>query len=295
MASASPVEQPKAHKVLLVDDHPLVRAGLASVIQTQADLIVCGEAGSAREALDRVRELRPDVAILDLNLPDGSGLDLARRISRAENAPHLIICSIHDANLFAPRALSAGAQGYIHKQQGIAQVIAAIRRVLSGGIYLSPDMTQQMLRHLTGKRETTGEMRKEMASVADLSDRELEVLQLIGDCLSASQIAERLHLSVKTIETHRAKIKRKLNLSTSGALTRYAVQWALEQQGDSVLLDHSSAHSDDQAGSHSNDDALNHASGKARGLSSDYSSSRSASSQSSNSWPASNPRSLALK
>jgi DNA-binding NarL/FixJ family response regulator len=214
-----------ARKVLIVDDHPLVRVGLVSVIQDESDLSVCAEAGTVREALRLVREMRPDIVILDLTLPDGGGLELLKRITHQDNAPHVLVCSINDANIYAQRVLAAGAKGYIHKHEATAQVITAIRRVLSGNIYLSAPMTQSMLQQLANEHPKT----KGLASVKGLTDRELEVLGLIGAGHSASQIAERLHLSGKTIETHRAKIKRKLNLASSGELTRYAVQWTLEQ------------------------------------------------------------------
>jgi DNA-binding NarL/FixJ family response regulator len=207
-----------------VDDHPLVRAGLSAVINQESDLFVCGEAGTAREAMELVQHTQADIVILDLTLPDGSGLDLVKRLTKLPGCPRLLVCSIHEESLFAQRALAAGASGYINKQEATTLVVTAIRKVLSGSNYLSEGMTQFLLRQLTGRVTNDSQ-----ASVDRLTARELEVFMLIGKCLSASKIAEQLHLSVKTIETHRAKIKRKLNLPTSGELTRYAVQWVLEQ------------------------------------------------------------------
>lgn len=211
--------------ILVVDDHPLVRAGVCALIQGEPDLAVCGEAGTAGEALALFRRTSPDVVIIDLGLPDGSGLDLVKRLAGAENPPRILVCSLHEESLFAERALKAGAHGYINKQEATSHVISAIRRILSGQIYLSVHMTEVTLQRLAGGNAGGGGT----ASVQSLSDRELEVFRLTGQCLSSSQIAEHLHLSVKTVETHRANIKRKLDLKSGSELTRYAVQWILEQ------------------------------------------------------------------
>ncbi|MBK5969961.1 MULTISPECIES: response regulator [Thiorhodovibrio] len=224
LPSHSVITKSDARRVLIVDDHPLVRAGLSAVINQESDLFVCGEAGTAREAMELVQHTQADIVILDLTLPDGSGLDLIKRLTKLPGCPRLLVCSIHEESLFAQRALAAGASGYINKQEATTLVVTAIRKVLSGSNYLSEGMTQFLLRQLTGRVTNDSQ-----ASVDSLTAREVEVFMLIGKCLSASKIAEQLHLSVKTIETHRAKIKRKLNLATSGELTRYAVQWVLEQ------------------------------------------------------------------
>jgi DNA-binding NarL/FixJ family response regulator len=211
--------------ILVVDDHPLVRAGVCALIHGEPDLAVCGEAGTASEALALFRRTTPDVVIVDLALPDGSGLDLVKRLAGAENPPRILVCSMHEESLFAERALKAGAHGYINKQEATSHVISAIRRILSGQIYLSAHMTEVTLQRLAGGKAGS----EVTASVQNLSNRELEVFRLTGQCLSSSQIAEHLHLSVKTVETHRANIKRKLNLKSGNELTRYAVQWILEQ------------------------------------------------------------------
>jgi len=224
MPSHSVSAKSDARRVLIVDDHPLVRAGLSAVINQESDLFVCGEAGTAREAMELVQHTQADIVILDLTLPDGSGLDLIKRLAKRPGCPRLLVCSIHEESLFAQRALAAGASGYINKQEATTLVVTAIRKVLSGSNYLSEGMTQFLLRQLTGRVTNDSQ-----ASVDSLTARELEVFMLIGKCLSASKIGEQLHLSAKTIDTHRAKIKRKLNLSTSAELTRYAAQWVLEQ------------------------------------------------------------------
>jgi DNA-binding NarL/FixJ family response regulator len=212
-------------RILIVDDHPLVRAGLKGLIRGEPDLEVCGEAGTFSEALDVFQQTAPDLAILDLSLAEGSGLALIRRLSGPKRGTRVLVCSMHEESLFAQRALQAGAMGYLHKQEATSHVIEAIRQVLAGKIYLSGSMTERVLEHVAdgGTRDSA------IPAIGDLSDRELEVLGMIGRGLSSSQIAQQLHLSVKTVEAHRAKIKHKLNLSSGSELTRYAVQWVLEQ------------------------------------------------------------------
>jgi DNA-binding NarL/FixJ family response regulator len=211
-------------RILIVDDHPLVRAGLKALIQAEPDLVACGEAGTFSEALELFRDTLPDLAIVDLSLAEGSGLDLVRRLAAHGSRSRVLVCSMHEEALFAQRALDAGANDYIDKEEATSHVIKAIREVLSGKIYLSGRMTERMLQSAAGGRGPHGP-----PVIRDLSDRELEVFDLIGRGFSASRIAEHLHLSVKTIEAHRAKIKRKLNLTSAGELTRCAVQWVLEQ------------------------------------------------------------------
>lgn len=211
-------------RVLIVDDHPLVRAGIAALIGGEPDLEVCGEAGTFGEALELARGTGPDLAILDLSLAEGSGLELVKRLKRGEHDIRILVCSLHDESLFAQRALNAGAMGYINKQEATSNVIQAIRRVLSGKIYLSKRMTERLLQGFAG-----GELVGAMPPIRSLTDRELEVFSLIGRGLSTSRIAEQLHLSVKTVEAHREKIKKKLNLDSGSELMRYAVQWTLEQ------------------------------------------------------------------
>lgn len=204
---------------MIVDDHPLLRAGLAALIGIEPDLKVCCEAATADTALAMARDTRPDLVIVDISLAEGSGLELVRRLAAMTPAPRMLVCSMHDEALFAQRALNAGAMGYINKQEATTRVIEAIRRVLSDKIYLSERMTERMRQTDTA----------DPPSVDILSDRELEVFGLIGQGCQSSKIAEQLHLSVKTVETHRENIKKKLNLKSGSELTRYAVEWALQQ------------------------------------------------------------------
>ena len=214
----------KVWRILVVDDHPLVRAGLASLIKGEADMEVCGETGDISAALELVRTQSPDLVTVDLSLADGNGLELVKRLVASHSEIKILVCSMHDEALFAYRALKAGAMGYIGKEQATTHVIDAIRQVLKGKIWLSADMTERALQGLAnGKADATA------ATVDRLSDRELEIFGLIGRGMGPSEIAEQLHLSVKTIETHRENIKKKLNLRSGSELTRLAMQWALEQ------------------------------------------------------------------
>jgi DNA-binding NarL/FixJ family response regulator len=212
------------HRVLIVDDHPLVRAGIAALIGGEPDLEVCGEAGTFADALELARQTEPDLAIVDVSLANGSGLELVRRLTSGPRPPLVLVCSMHDESLFAQRALHSGARGYINKHEATSNVIEAVRRVLGGKIFLSGPMTERMLQGLAGGRSV-----RFGHPIQSLTDRELEVLSLIGRGLPTARIAGQLHVSVKTIETHRDKIKRKLNLDSGSELVRYAVQWTLEQ------------------------------------------------------------------
>ena len=221
MTKPSHIEQIEgAAKVLIVDDHPLVRVGLKTLISRESDLVVCGEAAGFHEALRLAQEMTPDVAIVDIALADGSGLALIKRLHARFPDLRLLVCSMHDESLFAPRVIKAGAHGYVGKQEASENVVEAVRRVVAGKVYLSDTMTQHMLQGLS---------RGSPLSVDDLTDREIEVLSLIGHGLKTTQIAEQLHLSVKTVETHKEKIKRKLNLSSGVELTRYAAQWVFDE------------------------------------------------------------------
>ena len=207
---------------MLVDDHPLVREGLRLLIDDQADLKVCCEAGSVREALDLVRGCRPDGVILDLSLSDGDGMELIRRLSAHYPEMRILVCSMRDESLFAERALHLGAHGYIGKHANSARVLEALRQVLAGNLYVSPDLLSFVIGG--GSRpEKTG------SSIDRLTDREVEIFSLLGRGLSASRIAKQLHLSVKTVETHRDNIKRKLGLGSTAELMRAAIQWDLQQ------------------------------------------------------------------
>jgi DNA-binding NarL/FixJ family response regulator len=203
-----------------VDDHPIVRQGLALLINQQEDMLVCGEAGNARDALASIGQTPPDLAIVDLSLTDVNGLDLIRQIlSRRKNMPILVV-SMHDETIYAERALRAGARGFIMKHEATEKVVSSIRRILKGEICLSERMASKMLEKAVGSGAAG------LASPMELlSDRELEIFQLIGRGLQTKVIAEMLHLSIKTIETHRSHIKEKLKISNSSQLVRHAVHW----------------------------------------------------------------------
>lgn len=217
-----PSNQPS--KILIVDDHPLLRRGLAEVISSQTDLTPCGEAAGAAEAFTVIENTGPDLVVIDLSLEEGSGLSLIKEIKARFSHIKMLVYSMHDETLFAERALHAGAAGYIRKQESTDRVLEAIRHVIQGNVYLSDAMTKRMLnRHVGVELEPTED------KISQLSDRELQVFELIGEGLGTRQVAEKLHLSIKTIESYRESIKRKLDLTTSNELTRHAVQWLLEK------------------------------------------------------------------
>lgn len=214
----------KEKKILIVDDHPIVRKGLAELISQEKDLMICGQAEDAPEAMKSIKALKPDMVIVDISLKQTSGMELIKDIKTQYPALPVLTLSIHDESLYAERALRAGAKGYIMKQQATEKVVMAIRKVLSGEIYVSDRMTAKMMHKLVGGGPDAG-----ASAIERLSDRELEVFRLIGSGYGTSQIAERLHLSVKTIETYRAHIKEKLNLADAAELLRYAIQWVNSQ------------------------------------------------------------------
>ena len=209
--------------VLLVDDHPVMRHGLAQIIAREEDMAVCGEAASAAQAIDMVGQLAPDAVIVDITLEDGDGIELIKDIrARFENVK-MLVSSMHDESLYAERALRAGAMGYISKEASREQFLEAIRQVLRGKICVSPAISNRLLKRVSGKS-----LEEDRSPIDSLSDRELTVFELIGQGMSTRQIAEKLFLSVKTIETYREHIKAKLNLRSSNELVRHAVQRQLE-------------------------------------------------------------------
>jgi DNA-binding NarL/FixJ family response regulator len=214
----------KRTRVLIVDDHPAVREALALRIGRQRDLEVCGEAADVGEALRLIAESEPDVAVVDISLKTGNGIDLIKRVKARNEHVHILVWSMHSEALFAERALRAGALGYLNKDQATDRIVEAIRWVLAGKVYLSQAMTERMLQRAVG-----GGREEVIRSPLDvLADRELEVFRLIGQGVKTVEIAERLHLSVKTVETYRDRIRRKLDLSGGTKLTHYATQWVLE-------------------------------------------------------------------
>lgn len=211
--------------VMIVDDHPVVRQGIQVLIQQEPDLYVGAEAGSASEALKVLDSVSPDIILLDISLKGPDGLELTKSIRAILPKVPILIVSMHDEGLYAERVLRAGANGYIMKEEVSESIVQAVRKVLSGDIYISDRMRQKILRGVAGQRSNIP-----VSSVERLSDRELEVFRLIGHGHGTRQIAQELHLSIKTIETYRAHIKEKLGLKNATELVRQAVQWT-EQQG----------------------------------------------------------------
>jgi DNA-binding NarL/FixJ family response regulator len=212
----------RRRKVLVVDDHPIVRHGLAQLISREPDLEVCGEATNISGALRQVETNPPDVAVIDISLDGDNGIELVEEIKAKWPAVKILVSSIHDERVFAGRALRAGAMGYICKREDLGKLVAAIHQILRGEIYLSPDMTTRLLR-----RAAVGQS-LDRDPVETLSNRELQVFEMIGQGMTTVQIARKLDVSPKTIESHRKQIKAKLNLQNSAQLTRSAFQWVQE-------------------------------------------------------------------
>jgi DNA-binding NarL/FixJ family response regulator len=210
----------KKYKVFIVDDHPIVREGLTRLIDLQADLRVCGEASSAHQTLKALPVLKPDIVILDITLDGSNGMDLIKDMKLRSLKSLVLVLSMHDESLYAERALRAGAKGYIMKQEASKEVLKAIHCILDGEIYLSEKMRSKMLHKLASDKSDV----KTLPEGA-LSDRELQVFQLIGQGHGTRQIAEELHISPKTVESYRAHIKVKMNLTNAHELTQHAVHW----------------------------------------------------------------------
>ena len=198
----------------------MMREGLAQLVGNESDLVVCGEAGDAHEAMAKIQLLKPDLVIADITLPGKNGLELIKDIQAQHQGLSVLIISMHDESLYAERVLRAGGRGYIMKQEGGKKLMAAIRQVLEGKIYVSEKMSAKVLELFSGRRAGSTS-----SPVESLTDREFEVFQLIGKGLTTLQMAQQLHVSPKTIEVHRANIKTKLNLKTAPELLRYAVRW----------------------------------------------------------------------
>ena len=213
----------KRARVLIVDDHPAVREALAFRIGRQSDLQVCGEAANMGDALRLVADTQPDVAVVDISLKSGNGIDLIKRIKDRNEHVRMVVWSMHSESLYAERALRAGALGYVNKDQATDTIVEAIRRVLAGKVYLSDAMTERLL-----KRAVGGEAIAVTRSPMDvLADRELEVFRLIGAGVKTAEIAGQMHLSIKTIETYRDRIRKKLDLKDGSELAHYATRWIL--------------------------------------------------------------------
>lgn len=211
---------PTKTRVLIVDDHPLLRQGITRLINNEKDMAVCGEADEAPKTLDAIAASKPEIVILDISLKGASGIEVLKNIRARHPKLPVLVLSMHDESVYAQRALRAGASGYIMKHEAMEKVLVALRRALSGEIYLSDRLGTRMLNQLVGGRVTPT-----ISPIEELSDRELEVFSLIGQGHGTRPIAEKLHLSVKTIESHRAHIKEKLNLKSAAELVHHAIQW----------------------------------------------------------------------
>jgi DNA-binding NarL/FixJ family response regulator len=217
-AAAGPSASSKK-RVFLVDDHPIVRQGIAQLIDSEPDLAVIGQGEDAYASLKAMRDARPDLALVDISLKDADGLELLKELKAQGAEFPVLILSMHDESLYAERALRAGARGYVMKQEPPDVLLGAIRRVLAGEIYVSPKMGATLLRRMVGSREVNA-----TSPMERLTDRELEVFRLIGAGQSVREIADKLCLSVKTVEAHREHIKEKLSLKTSAELLRFAIR-----------------------------------------------------------------------
>lgn len=210
------------HNVFIVDDHPIIREGLAQMINREPDLFVCGDAADMQGALQKICALKPDILIVDISLSGPDGLDLVKHLRTQDPSLPILILSMHDESIYAERALRAGANGYIMKQEATEKVLVALRRILAREIYVSSRIASKMLQHFVG----TSAHHSRHSRVDELSDRELEVLRLMGEGHGTRQISEALHLSVKTVESYQAHLKDKLSLRNSRELVQYAVKWA---------------------------------------------------------------------
>lgn len=219
-----PVTQPR-HRILVVDDHPMTRYGVIQLINEQSDLLACGEAGDADQALSSIKTTRPDLVLADITLPNKSGLDFIKELRELHPGLPVLVMSMHDESLYAERVLRAGGRGYVMKTEGGGKLLQAIRDVLQGRIYVSGKITAGILESFTRHPNASNP-----AHPGVLTDREFEVFQLLGQGFSTGQIARRLKLSPKTVGVHRLHIKDKLGLQTGHNLVRQAIQWATTQQ-----------------------------------------------------------------
>ncbi|MCA9015192.1 MAG: response regulator transcription factor [Planctomycetaceae bacterium] len=212
-------------RIMIVDDHPIVREGYVHLIERRKDLQTCAQAGSKAEAIQQIMQDPPDLVIVDLSLIDGSGLELIKDVKAQFPGMKILAVSMHDESLFAERSIRAGALGFVNKQQAPEELINAIDCVIQGKVYLSPEVTERMICRSIGSDNYS-----DQSPIESLSDRELEVFEQIGQGETTRQIANKLNLSSKTIETYRENIKHKLNLENATELTRHAIQWVLENE-----------------------------------------------------------------
>ena len=210
---------PDRKKIFIVDDHPMMREGLAQLIGHETDLVVCGEADDAAQALEQIEKLQPDLALVDITLRSTSGLELIKDLRIRVPALSILVISMHDESLYAERVLRAGGRGYVMKQEGGKKLMEAIRQVLSGKTYVSERISAKIFDLFSGRPTESS------SPVERLTDREFEVFRLIGQGLSTKQIAEKLRVSAKTVEVHRVNIKQKLKVATAAELIHFAVRW----------------------------------------------------------------------
>jgi DNA-binding NarL/FixJ family response regulator len=211
-------------QILIVDDHPIVREGLESILSHEPDLEVCGQADDAFGALNAIAEMKPDMAIVDISLKRSDGIELTKTIKAQYPELSVLVLSVQDESVYAERVLLAGAKGYLMKDVAAEHIVKAIRTVLLGEFYVSDAITKRFMHLIAGNKTDVTK-----TAIDCLSDRELETFRLIGEGYSMSKIAERLHLSVKTIETYRSRIKEKLGLADASQLLQYSIQWARNQ------------------------------------------------------------------
>jgi DNA-binding NarL/FixJ family response regulator len=208
-------------QIMVVDDHPMMRAGLMQIINKQPDMEACGEAGSPAEAMNLLKNTRADLILVDISMKGASGLEFIRDVTAVHGHIPMLVVSMHDEKVYAERALRAGACGYIMKEQSAGYLIVALHRVLEGGIYLSQEMSSRLLKNLAGPASNNAD-----SPLQKLTDREFEVFRLIGQGQTTEEIARQLHISPKTVDVHRFQIKDKLQIESSTALIHYAVHWA---------------------------------------------------------------------
>ena len=227
MPPAKKIKHPGiSKKILIVDDHPMMREGLAQLISSAPALSVCGEAGDAGEAFEKAAHLKPDLMLADITLPGKNGLELIKDLQSAFPQIPVLVISMHDETLYAERVLRAGGRGYVMKQEGGKKILEAIRQVLEGKIAVSEKMSERILEIFSGRRSESVS-----SPVENLTDREFEVFQLIGQGAETRDIAKTLHISAKTVEVHRVNIKAKLKIESLSELIRYAVRWVESQPG----------------------------------------------------------------
>lgn len=223
--SARPQTAPAQTRVLVVDDHPIFRHGMIALLSAEQDFVVCGEAESASSAMEAMRTLQPEIALVDIALQGANGLDLVKQMKAEQPDLRILVVSMHEESMYALRALRAGAGGYVTKQEALMHIATAMRTVLKGGTYLGARFREQLVFKVMLSVESG------VASLVDkLSERESEVLHLLGQGMSTREIAEALTLSIKTVETHRAHIKDKLKLRDSNEMVRFAIDWVTHQE-----------------------------------------------------------------